>query len=101
MKKEEDPKPLKNVIHRLLNHYRLQSHYNEAKLKVAWEEVMGPYIAERTEQLFVKNEKLFISISSAPLRNEILYSKTSIIERLNAYVGVQVIADIVFLEPKG
>ncbi|MEM6297129.1 MAG: DUF721 domain-containing protein [Bacteroidota bacterium] len=97
MPDEKAPQPLREVMEKLLKHYRLGQHYNEARLKAAWEKLMGEFVSTRTESLRVKDKTLFLGMNSAPLRHEILLSKSEVIGRLNEYMGFEMIEEIVIM----
>ena len=48
-----------------------------------------------TVSRYVKNGVLYLHLSSAALRNELMMSRTALIKRLNEAVGSEVIHDIV------
>ena len=60
-----------------------------------WEELMGKTIARYTDSIQIINHTLFISTSVAPLKNELLYQKEKIIQRVNDALGDNVIKDVV------
>ena len=80
-----------------LNAYKLKSKFNETYLVTYWEKLMGVSIAQRTEKIYISKGVLFIRISSAPLRQELVLAKSRIISLLNAEMGEEIIKDIVFI----
>ena len=56
---------------------------------------MGKTIANYTDKIEIKNSTLFISTSVAPLKNELLYQKEKIIQRVNEALGERVITEVV------
>lgn len=60
-----------------------------------WEEIMGKTIAKYTDSIQIANGTLFITTSVAPLKNELLYQKDTIIRRVNEALGDNVIRDVV------
>ena len=58
---------------------------------------MGQAIASRTNRLYVRDRKLHIEISSAPLRNELVNAKQKLIQLVNKDMGSEVIDDVVFI----
>ncbi|HAA12371.1 MAG TPA: DUF721 domain-containing protein [Cytophagales bacterium] len=89
-----DAQPLKDVIQELLEAYRLKGKYHEQRLVAAWPEVMGPFIASRTGNIFVKNQTLFVELSSAALKQELAMSKDKLIALLNEKVGAEVVSEV-------
>lgn len=85
------------AIRDLLNVYRLQHKFDEARLIESWDRLMGKSIASRTTRLFIKDKKLFIQVSSAPLKNELSLSKAKIIEIFDREVGKDIIRQVILL----
>ena len=88
---------LGDVIKQLLETYNLKSGLNEHKLLSAWDKVMGKTISSRTDQIFIKDSKLYVRFSSAVLKNEISYNREKVIDLLNKEVGDTVISELVLL----
>ncbi len=61
----------------------------------AREKIMGKTIAKYTDRIEIINTTLFISSTVAPLKNELLYQKEKIIERVNEALGEKVITEVV------
>lgn len=95
MKKTND-RPIKDVLHELINAYKLNGKLNEARVVSSWNAVMGKTIAKHTTKIFVKNRKLFIAINSAPLKQEMFYAKEKIVQLMNKELGEAFIKDVVF-----
>jgi len=93
-KRKGDAQPLKEVIQELLEAYRLKGKYHEQRIVAAWPEVMGPFIASRTGNIFVKNQTLFVELSSAALKEELGMSKHKLIALLNEKVGGDIINEV-------
>lgn len=60
-----------------------------------WEQIMGSTVARYTDSIQIVNHTLFISTRVAPLRNELVYQKEKIIQRVNEALGEQVISEVV------
>ncbi|GAB2797212.1 putative nucleic acid-binding Zn ribbon protein [Hymenobacter luteus] len=95
--RQSDIVPLKDGITALLRAYRLQGKLNEVTVVASWERVMGKAVAMKTQQVYVSNNKLFVRLSSAPLKHELVMAKTRVLEIINAEVGADVIKEVVFL----
>lgn len=87
---------LGDVISAFLNRHNLGPKLDEVKLINAWESVVGKMIAKHTNDLRIQRSSLFVYLDSDALRNELSYTKTLLIRRLNEAVGKEVIKDIVF-----
>ena len=65
------------------------------QIEEVWEELMGKTIARYTDSIKIVNQTLFITTSVAPLKNELLFQKEKIIQRVNEALGEKVIRDVV------
>ncbi|MGF7215001.1 putative nucleic acid-binding Zn ribbon protein [Spirosoma lacussanchae] len=88
---------LKDAIGQLLKQYQLQTRFNETYLEAFWSRMMGQAIASRTKRLYVRERKLYIEITSAPLRNELVNAKQKLIQVINRDMNAEVIDDVVFI----
>ena len=68
----------------------------EYRVTQAWSEVMGQTISRYTKQVFVKESKLQVQITSAPLRQNLMMEHKRIAQKLNEHVGSYVISDVCF-----
>lgn len=84
------------LVKRYLRQESLESPLNEYRLIQAWPEVLGPTIAAYTKDLFIKNQVLYVHLTSAALRQELMMGRELLVRNLNQHVGAQVIANIIF-----
>jgi len=66
------------------------------RLLAAWDKVVGPGLARYTVNKFIRNQTLFVQLSSPALRSELSMHRRNLIARLNEAVGAFVIAEIKF-----
>ena len=90
-------KSLKDAIEQMLNVYKLKRKFDETSLVVAWPDIMGKAIANRTKEIFIRDRKLFVRVESSVIKNELLMMRTNIIEKMNEHAGSKVIDGIVVL----
>ena len=95
MRKANDQK-INEVLVDLLKAYRLEGKYAEAMVIGAWPEIMGLAVANRTTELRFSEGKLFVTINSASLRQELFIAKEKIIQLLNEAAGSAAVKEIVF-----
>ena len=84
------------LIREYLREESLETPLNERRLVAAWPEVTGPAIASYTDGLFVRNQTLFVHLTSSALRQELMMGRDLLVRNLNKHVGAQVITNIVF-----
>jgi predicted nucleic acid-binding Zn ribbon protein len=95
--KISNDRSIKEVIQELIETYRLEGKLNEVKAVHSWESVVGEMIARHTKDLYIRSGKLFVKIDSPALKNELIYSGSDIIEKINAEAGCEVIREIIFI----
>lgn len=86
---------LQDAIKQFLQKSRLKTGIQAVRIEEVWEEVMGKTIAKYTDKIQIINSTLFITTSVAPLKNELLYQKEQIIERVNDALGEKTIKEVV------
>ncbi len=69
---------------------------DEVKIVNSWPDVVGPFIAQYTKEIVIRNGVLYVKIISDSLRTELSYSKTVLRKNLNDLVGYELLSDIVF-----
>ncbi|MEM6812986.1 MAG: DUF721 domain-containing protein [Bacteroidota bacterium] len=95
---KEDPiKSFRNAFENFLREENLEHTYKQKQLIANWGEVMGKTIASRTINLFISNKVLFIKLSSAPLKNEMLHAKPQILALVEKELGSGEVIDVRFL----
>lgn len=61
-----------------------------------WEEIVGPKLAEKTRALRVEKDILKVKVASAPWRNEMVFLKEEILNKIAERIGKGKINDIIF-----
>ncbi len=87
---------LKQLLDNMLDKYKLTDKLDEVDLESHWEEIMGSMINKHTLQLKVQNQKLYLKLDSPVLRQELVYGKTLIIQKVNDFAKKELITDVVF-----
>lgn len=83
------------ALQQFLNKSKLKSGMQAMQIEDVWEKIMGKTIAKYTEKIQIINATLFVTTSVAPLKNELVYQKDTIIERVNEVLGKGTIRDVV------
>lgn len=74
---------------------RLRGDIRSLQITDVWEQLMGKTIARYTDKIQIVNHTLFITTTVAPLKNELLYQKEKIIQRVNEALGEKLINEVV------
>ena len=82
-------------MQQFLRRSKLKTGLQAMQLEDAWEMIMGKTVAKYTDKIHIAGTTLFITSAVAPLKNELMYQKVKIIERVNEALGEQVIKDVV------
>ncbi len=86
---------LQDAIQQFLKKSRLKNGIQALRIEDIWEEIMGKTVSKYTDKIQIINTTLFISTSVAPLKNELLYQKGKIMERVNEALGEKTIKEVV------
>lgn len=94
--KKKNASSIGDLIQHFLREERLESPLNEQRLIDAWSVILGPAMASYTDGLFIKNQTLYVHLTSAALRQELMMGRELLVKNLNRHVGAQVITNIIF-----
>ena len=94
MKRSND-QPLKDAISEMLDTFHLQERVNELRLRRNWEKIFGRTIAKYTREISVRSGKLYLTVDSASLRQELTFNKTKMIGRINESIATGFVEDII------
>ncbi len=84
-----------DAIKAFLKKSRLKTGIQALQIEQIWETMMGKTIAKYTDKIQIINHTLFIHTNVGPLRQELMYQKEKIIERVNEALGEEVIKEVV------
>jgi len=84
-----------DAIKGFLDKSSLKNGVRAVQIESLWEELMGKTISKYTDKIQIINKTLYIYTSVGPLKQELLYQKSIIIERINEAMGDTVITEVV------
>ncbi len=84
-----------DAIKAFLKKSRLKTGIQALQIEQIWGTMMGKTIAKYTDKIQIVNHTLFIHTNVGPLRQELMYQKEKIIERVNEALGEKVIKEVV------
>ncbi len=67
----------------------------EINLIREWKKLVGEYINKSTRNVYIKNNKLFVYLSSSIIRAELHMIKNSLLKKLNDKTGKKIIEEII------
>ncbi|MFW5645139.1 MAG: DciA family protein [Bacteroidota bacterium] len=86
---------ISEIIASLLKQQGLEDKLYENRLMNNWEELLGKSIAKATRHMYIKEQVLFVQITSSVVKHEIMMIRGDLVKRLNEKVGKKVIDKIV------
>ncbi|MBN9292876.1 MAG: DUF721 domain-containing protein [Flavobacteriia bacterium] len=95
-KRSSEFKPLGDLVDRLMKAYQLDGKLAEIDVLSKWEEMMGKAVAMRTRNIYIKDKVLILEIDSSVMREELMFGKKVIIQRINEASGKELITDVYF-----
>ncbi len=69
---------------------------SEYEVVTSWDAIVGEQIAKVTKAERLENGILFVSVATAPWRNELTMKRREIVARINGAVGKNVVKEIRF-----
>ncbi len=95
-KRKATETPIKELIDGFLKAYRLDGKMKEMDVLNGWKDMMGIAVANRTENLYIRNRVLHVKMNSSVMRDELAHGKQIIILRVNEFAGSKIIDDVWF-----
>ena len=96
MARYADIKSLGEVLKEYVDGLQKKTKYDETRITANWAKIVGPIIAKRTANVYVKADKLFLTIDSAPLKQEMQAMESNILESVNTFAGRELVTKIIF-----
>jgi hypothetical protein len=84
-----------DALKKFLDKSHLKGSIQALQIEEIWADVMGKTIARYTEKIQIHGQTLYINTTVAPLRQELIYQKDKIIQRVNEALGEKAIKDVV------
>lgn len=88
---------MKQAVEKWLEVYRLRRKFDESSVASFWGEIIGPYIANRTQRLYIKDKKLYVKVESAVVKHELTLMRKQIVGRINEHIGQVLVEELVIL----
>lgn len=89
--------PLGQVINEMIDAYHLNKKFDHTQVVNLWPKLMGKTIADRTKGVFMKDQKLFVTVESSALKQELHMSKERILQLFREKLGKEVVKEIILL----
>lgn len=93
--RKKEAAPLEAAFKELLKAFRLEDKYQEKLLISSWPQLVGNTIASRTESVYIKEKKLFVKVSSGPIKKELQMNRSKVMSLIEDKVGTGVITELI------
>ncbi|MCW5908508.1 MAG: DUF721 domain-containing protein [Chitinophagales bacterium] len=88
---------LKEALEAMVKESKLKNGIDEVRVQEQWFKLMGAPIAKYTQQISLRKGKLYVKVESAPLKQELSYSREKIKTLFNRELGEEVIREVVIM----
>lgn len=87
--------PIGKALREFIKENHLEKGIDRVNAREAWKKVMGKGVCNYTNAVELRNETLFVSLSSSVLREELSLGKSKIIVMLNDELGKDIVKKLV------
>lgn len=94
-KRENDNLSMKDALSAFIQKNKLEKGINKVDAREAWARLMGNGVNNYTTSIELRNDTLFISLSSSVLREELSLGKSKIISMINEEIGKELVKKLV------
>lgn len=94
-KRLSNQQPLKEVIEDWLSSHPMANKAKETRILHLWGQLLGPAVKNRTTSIYFRDGRLTVKLDSSVLRNELMFARDSIVEKINQELGEQTVVEIV------
>jgi hypothetical protein len=84
-----------DVLKEFIEKNKLQGGMDKIDVEAAWKSLMGNGVNSYTKEVVLKGTTLYVSLTSAVLREELSYGKQKIIKMINEELRKEVIKEVI------
>ncbi len=93
-RRNSNERSLKEALEGLVDDLGLRSKLDEQAIRAAWTDVAGEMIARHTMRIDLRRGVMIVKVDSAPLRQELHFMRTTLVELLNKRFAREVVREI-------
>lgn len=93
--RKKNTQKIEDVIKEYLKALKIDDKLKEVNLIKSWDDVVGKTIARSTQNIYIKNRKLFVKLNSSVIRNELFMLRDGLKKTLNDRAGEELIDEII------
>ena len=83
------------ALKQFLDSSRIKGGIQALQIEDVWEKIVGKIVARYTNKLQIFGDKLIITTDVAPLKQELIYQKEKIKQRVNEAMGGKVVNEVI------
>ena len=95
MSRKDSPQQLSEALDRFISANKLEKGRDKVNAQKAWENLMGNGVNSYTREVRLERGILYVSLSSAVLREELSHGKSKIVSMLNEALGKDLVQKVV------
>lgn len=95
MAKKSNLIKLGDAINELFKQEKLDVKLSQFSVKNGWKDIVGEVVAKNTSEIFFKDKIIFITLSSAALKQELSFRKDVILNNINKFCGYRLVEEVV------
>ena len=84
-----------DVLQQFIEKNKLQAGMDIIDVQAAWKSLMGNGVNSYTKEVVLKGSTLYVSLTSAVLREELSYGKEKIIKMINEELRKEVVTNVI------
>jgi len=86
---------IQEAMQQFLEQSKLKQRVRALEIKDVWEDLMGKTIAKYTEDIKLINQQLIITTSMAPLKQELIFQREKIRNRINELFNEHAVKEVI------
>ena len=90
-----EPKPIGELFDQLFKSPDIVAKIAEGGLPDTWRQVVGPIVAEQTRQVRFVRGTLYVHITSAVMRTELMMQREALVRAINQRAGIELVQQVV------
>jgi len=90
------PKPIRSILEDTLKGLEIDGYVKTHSIFFGWKEIVGDSIAQQAQPRLIRNRILFIDVSHSTWVQQLQFLKSTLLEKVNTFLGEPVIQDIRF-----
>ncbi len=86
---------LGDIIDEYLKDSGLHGRLKEREIVAQWDDIVGKLVARTTQSVYIRDRKMFVTIRSSVVKNELSLIRDGLTQEINRRAGYQMIDEII------